>query len=316
MLEIAAEAARLWGFEAAQVTLAARRENVVFRVAGAAGDCALRLHRPGYRSDAELASELDWMHALAAGGLDVPDPVARPGGGYLARVGGHQVDVLGWVPGAPLGRAGELQGVADRAGFCRQLGAAMARLHDISDAWARPEGFARPSWDRAGLLGETPLWGRFWEHPQLKPGERALLERVRQAADPVLARLEGDADYGLIHADLLSENMLRDGERVWMIDFDDGGWGFREFELATFLLRFEDAPDYADLRAALVEGYAARRAVKAEELDLFLLLRALTYPGWIAERLGEPGAQERSDRAIATATRSAWRWLETYGGNP
>ena len=123
-------------------------------------------------------------------------------------------------------------------------------------------------------------------------------------------------DYGLIHADLLSENMLRDGDRVFLIDFDDGGWGFRDFELATFLLRFEEAPDYADLRAALIEGYAARRAVRADELDLFVLLRALTYPGWIADRLGEPGAQERSERAIATATRSAWRWLETYGGNP
>ncbi|MDQ2090772.1 phosphotransferase enzyme family protein [Marimonas arenosa] len=316
MLEIAQEAARLWGFDGARVRLAARRENVVFRVATGAGDFALRLHRPGYRSDDELASELDWMHVLAAGGLDVPDPVARPEGGYLATVGEHQVDVLSWVPGAPLGRAGELAGVGDRAVFCRRLGAVMARMHDISDAWERPAAFTRPAWDRDGLLGEAPLWGRFWEHPHLKPAERVLLERVRAAAGPVLARLEAGADYGLIHADLLSENMLRDGDRVFLIDFDDGGWGFRDFDLATFLLRFEDAPDYPELRRALCEGYAVRRQVRQDELDLFLLLRALTYPGWIADRLGEPGAAERSQRAVATATRSAWRWLETYGGTP
>ena len=37
MLEIAQQAARLWGVDGAQVTLAARRENVVFRVSAAAG---------------------------------------------------------------------------------------------------------------------------------------------------------------------------------------------------------------------------------------------------------------------------------------
>ena len=314
MLEIAKEAARHWGLEGAEIALAARRENVVFRVSTPEGDHALRLHRPGYRSDAELASELDWMAELARGGLDVPAPLAMVKGGYLARAGGHQVDVLSWVPGGALGKAGQLEGVQDRAGFCRSLGAAMARMHDISDAWARPEGFSRPSWDRAGLLGEAPLWGRFWEHPHLSAQDRALLQAVRLRAGEMLALLEREADYGLIHADLISENMLFDDPAIYLIDFDDGGWGFRDFELATFLLRFEEAPDYADLRAALIEGYAARRAVKGDELDLFLLLRALTYPGWIADRLGEPGAEERSERAIATASRKALHWLETYGG--
>ncbi|WP_306006382.1 phosphotransferase enzyme family protein [Aquicoccus porphyridii] len=314
MLEIAQEAARHWGLEGAEIALAARRENVVYRVSAPGVDYALRLHRPGYRSDAELTSELQWMSVLAGGGLDVPEPLATRDGRFMVEMAGHQVDVLSWVPGAALGRAGELQGVEDRPGFCHALGVAMARLHDISDAWARPEGFTRPAWDRPGLLGEAPLWGRFWEHPHLDASERALLERVQAAADDVLSRVEGEADYGLIHADLLSENMLWDGGRIYLIDFDDGGFGFRDFELATFLLRFEDVPDYTDLRAALCDGYAARRRVKAADLDLFLLLRALTYPGWIAERLDEPGAAERSERAVATALRSAWRWLDRMGG--
>lgn len=314
MLEIAKEAARHWGLGGAEIALAARRENVVFRVSAPGGEYALRLHRPGYRSDAELTSELQWMAALAEGGLDVPQPLAAQDGRFMVAVAGHQVDVLNWVPGAALGCAGELQGVEDRPAFCHALGRAMARMHDISDAWEKPEGFTRPAWDRAGLLGEAPLWGRFWEHPHLGAPERALLERVRAAADDVLSRAEQGADYGLIHADLLSENMLWDRGRIYMIDFDDGGFGFRDFELATFLLRFEDAPDYAELRAALCEGYGARRQVNAADLDLFLLLRALTYPGWIADRLGEPGAEARSERAIETALKSAWRWLDRMGG--
>lgn len=309
MLERARAAAAPWGLADAPIELAARRENAVFRVRGADGDLALRLHRPGYRDADQLRSELEWMAALARGGLSVPRPIARPGGALFAEMGDTLVDVLTWLPGETLGKAGEINGVADRAAFCRHLGAQMARLHDLSDAWEMPEGFTRPAWDRQGLLGEAPLWGRFWEHPHLSPAQAALFRAAREAAGEALAECEGTADYGLIHADLISENMLIAGDRLSFIDFDDGGPGFRDFELATFLLRFVDAPDHADLRAALCEGYGARRAVDGAQLELFLLLRALTYPGWIAARLGEPGAQARSARAIAVAEALARRWL-------
>ena len=61
------------------------------------------------------------------------------------------------------------------------------------------------------------------------------------------------------------------------------------------------APDYPALRAALLAGYAARRAVDPATLDLMLMLRALTYPGWIIARMTEPGGRARSLRAVATA---------------
>lgn len=314
MLEAAREAAALWGLGNAPIALAAQRENVVFRVRTPDGDWALRFHRPGYRDELQLTSELQWLTALANGGVRVPAPKPALTGALIQRQGDHMVDMLEWMPGRPLGKAGSLDGVHDREGFCRALGVAMAELHGVSDEWPRPMGFQRPAWDRAGLLGERPLWGRFWEHPALSEAERDLLLEARVAADAELAGIEGEADYGLIHADLISENMLYDDAEpdagVALIDFDDGGFGFRDFELATFLLRFTEAGDYGALRVALCEGYRARRRVRPEQLDLFILLRALTYPGWIMERMGEPGSEERSQRAIATALRVARRWLD------
>jgi len=314
LLDEAREAAGLWGLGDAPIELAARRENVVFRVAAPGGDLALRFHRPGYRDELQLTSELQWMAILAGGGLNVPVPMPAQSGALIQRQGECMVDMLTWLPGAPLGKAGELQGIKDRAGFCRMLGGIMAQLHGISDEWPRPMGFSRPHWNREGLVGERPLWGRFWEHPGLRAEERALLDEARDKAGAALAEVEKGADYGLIHADLLSENMLWDGAQLSLIDFDDGGFGFRDFELATFLLRYVDAPDYPELRAALCEGYRQRRRVRPEQLDLFLLLRALTYPGWIMDRLGEPGAEDRSERAIATAVTMARRWLSGEGG--
>lgn len=326
--ELAAQAAAQWGLNDPQPVLIAQRENTVFRVQDGGTQYALRFHRPGYRSTDELTAELDWTAELARHGLAVPAPCRARSGRWIEEIGdtgigdtgigdtggGVQVDLLSWMPGSALGKAGQLEGIADRAGFCRALGATMARLHQISDAWTLPEGFTRPHWDRAGLVGPDPLWGRFWEHPDLNADERALLIAARDGAEARLRALEPDADYGLIHADLISENMLWQGGEIGVIDFDDGGFGHREFELATFLLRFRTAPDYDTLRAALLGGYALRRAVDPQRLDLFILLRALTYPGWIMTRLGEPGAQERSDRAVRTAVTLARMWLDQEGG--
>ena len=41
--------------------------------------------------------------------------------------------------------------------------------------------------------------------------------------------------YSMIHADFVAENVLVDEGRVRLIDFDDAGFGWHLFELATSL---------------------------------------------------------------------------------
>jgi Ser/Thr protein kinase RdoA (MazF antagonist) len=316
MREVVDKAAALWGLDPARITLAAQRENAVWRAEGDDGTYALRLHRAGYRSDDELRSELQWMAALADGGMDVPCPLPSRRGVLIEGVDGIAVDLLTWLPGRMVGAQGALEGIVDRVGHMRRLGGLLAQLHDLSDAWTPPAGFTRPRWDRAGLLGDAPLWGPFWENPGLTAGQRATLMALRTEADAHLARIEGAQDFGLIHADAITENVMHEGERLMLIDFDDGGWGFRDFDLATVLMRQLTAPDYPALRAALLAGYAVRRPVDAGVLDLMLVLRALTYLGWIIPRMGEPGGPDRSARAIATALPLAQRYLNEEKEGP
>lgn len=299
----AARAAALWGFSPSGLTLAAQRENAVWRVEGC---FALRLHRPGYRTLPELQSELDWMAMLAAGGLTVPRPIPSRAGRLVEMVEDTPISVLTWMPGRTVGAQGALDGITDRPGYMRALGALLARLHDLSDAWTPPPGFTRPRWDHPALTGEAPLWGPYWQNPDLSADQRRAVLAARAKADRDLTRLAGTLDFGLIHADAITENVMIDGDRLILIDFDDGGWGFRGFDLATVLMRQLAAPDYPALRAALLEGYA--RPVPA--LDLLLMLRALTYLGWIIPRMGEPGSPARSLRAVATAMPLVHSYLE------
>lgn len=310
MTDLARRAATAWGLGHARLRFVAGRENQVYRLTVAsAGHYALRIKRPGYRSSAELESELQWMAALAQAGLLVPRPVPSLRGRLLEEVGGHQVDLLTWLPGQTLGAALQEDPAPDLDHLFHALGQQMARLHNASDAWAPPAGFTRVRWDAEGLLGEAPVWGRFWEHPALSDDDRRLFGHFRCAAQRELQRLQDRLDFGLIHADLVRENVLLHGERIGLLDFDDGGWGYRAFDLATTLLKFIGWPNYAVLRDALLRGYQDLRPLDLGTLDLFLALRATTYVSWVVPRLGEDGAQERSQRYVATAREICQRCL-------
>ena len=297
---LAARALAHWPLPDARLTLAAQRENLVWRVESGGRSHALRYHRPGLRSVAEIVSELDFMAALSAGGLSVPAPLPTREGRLWVALDGAVFDVLEWVPGLVLQPDTP---VANRVAATRALGAAMARLHRIADAWQPPVAFSRPAWDAEGLTGAAPLWGPHWAHPHLSADQRDLL--LRASANARRALDGADHDYGLIHADLVVENVLFDGAAPWLIDFDDFGHGYRLFELATVLLRAQRDPDYPAVRGALLDSYLGARPLDLEALDLFVALRSFTYVGWIVPRLDEPGARERSARFIARACRLA-----------
>ena len=302
---LALQAAAHWPQITGQPDLFMRRENVVYRVQTTLGPHALRLHRPGYHTTDALRSELDWMAMLAGQGVLVPRPMPSRDGELLVRVGDRHASLLSWLPGHPMGRSGQplaLTGTA-RTDLFTAIGAQMARLHALTDRWSPPPGFTRPRWDRDGLVGDAPFWGRFWEGD-----DSALLIQVRDRAREML--VTPPHDTGLIHADLVNENVLVDGPHVHFIDFDDSGFGYRVFDLATTLYKAADEPDLPVLQQALLAGYATQRPLPdLELLPLFIVLRSVTYLGWIASRANEPGMAAKAGTYLAIARRMIARYL-------
>ncbi len=322
---IARAALAHWRLADAPLASVQQRENLVFRVGLPGGAAALRLHRAGYHDAAALDSELMWLEALHAQGLPVPRPIPTAAGALSAVVVAHGVarraDLLEWLDGEPLGASGSpLAG--DRARTRRvfaALGQAMARLHAASDAWVRPPGFTRHHWDRDGLVGDSPFWGRFWdvrELPGASDADAALLLAGRDHARAALGALPATLDYGLVHADLVRENVLVAGEAVRLLDFDDAGFGWRLFDIATALVKNRTEPDADGIAASLLDGYCAVRSLAGQALDhlpLFMMLRAFTYLGWVAARRHEPGNAARLPRLLADARHHARACLEGGG---
>ena len=300
MTEGVGKALAAWGLTGAHHQFVAARENAVYAVEQAGVRYALRLHRKDYRSDTQLYSELDWMAALDAGGLSVPSPVAAQDGQVLQIIEGTQVDLLSWLNGQTMEQALEAADTSERRSIFKALGRAMAELHKVSDAWVKTEDFDRVHWDVDGLLGAAPLWDRFWENPDLIPEDKSLFAAFRNAARAELNKIGPDLDYGLIHADLVPSNVLIDAGQIRMIDFDDGGFGYRLFEIATVLLKHRGATDFSDVKDALFAGYLGVRSLDMDALDLFLALRAATYVGWNIARMDEAGGPARNARFITT----------------
>ncbi len=91
----------------------------------------------------------------------------------------------------------------------------------------------------------------------------------------------------MIHADFLPENILVNDGELKLIDFDDSGYGWHLFEMATSLFPQADQPFYDDLVAAYVTGYRQHREFSDEQLALlpaFIMIRAFVYIGWLKTR--------------------------------
>ena len=302
-----------WGLDpSTEVTLLAERENRVYRLDIAdSTPTILRVHRRDFRSNDEVKSELQWMAQLSQEGLTVPLPLPAKDGALFAEIEGYQVNRLSWLDGIPLGETNQPLQVKDRVDTFQKIGETMARLHQISDDWELSANLTRHHWDHDGLLGEQPLWDRFWENPQLSSHQLYIINEARNKASEVLRVKAETLDYGLIHADMVRENILLSDDEIQLLDFDDGGFGFRLFDVATALFKNRSEPDYPELEEALINGYDSVRSLDMQELRLFTLLRSFTYVGWIISRMNESGSQQRADRFITTATALAEEYLAT-----
>lgn len=310
------QALSAWGLQDCPSVLIAARENEVFRVDAPHGPLVLRLHRMGYRNQAELVSELNWMAMLTSHGVCVPQPIPTLQGARCIAVNGRLADMLTFLDGQPLMSGGHWAAGFAPEDSASQIGTILAQLHDLSDRWQRPAGFSRPHWNVGGLVGPTPLWDRFWENPVLTALQAQLFKAFRDRAGQDLAALVDGLDYGLIHADAVPENVMVSHDGVFLIDFDDGGFGFRLFDLATTANRLDRHDPTGAAGAQFLAGYLQARPIDLAPLPLFRALRAMTYVGWVITRQHEPGAAARCTRFIAEAKTRALAYLDHGQGRP
>jgi Ser/Thr protein kinase RdoA (MazF antagonist) len=306
------------GHPAASVELLNVSENATFLVTDPdAGPSVLRVHRLGYHTEPEIASELAWMEALRAeAGVRTPRVLPAADGRRVVTVperagqeSRHCVR-FEFLPGTePGGSAAE---PALTAAHFAELGEITARMHRHAREWDRPAWFTRFHWDYAAAFGDQARWGRWQDGIGVGPSEHAILSRLDHALrDRLRAFGAGPERYGLVHADTRLANLLVHDGAVSVIDFDDAGFSWYLYDLGTSVSFFEHEPQVPGLVDAWLRGY--RRAGElsaADEAEIwtFIMFRRLLLVAWIGSHRGVDIAAELG----AGYTQGSCDLAETY----
>lgn len=320
LTELATDALADWGGVEGVPELFLEGENAVFRAQlPRHGDCAVRVHRADYHTPDHLDWQVRWCRALT------DDSVVRTaitfdtvdGRAYVERA--HReipeprlVSVLSWEPGRSM-KDVERPGTET----FETLGTLLGKIHVHGRTWSERERFVGMRWDVDQFLGDDAILGAFWDTPLLGDDEKRVMSTFRRHAIAELTEFGVGPDrFGIVHGDLLPQNLLLHEGEITVLDFDDCGHGWYLMEIATALLGVAHGEHYLESRAALLEGY--RRHCEIDEADLEMLplliaLRTATYVGWVMTHPFTPAAQQRGPAITRNGVRAVTRYLEQSG---
>jgi len=303
------------GHPEASVELLNVSENATFLVCDPdAGPSVLRVHRLGYHTEQEIASELAWMDALRAeAGVRTPRVLPAADGQRVvtaAQAGETRHCVrFEFLPGTEPAGAGQ---DALAGSYFEELGEITARMHGHARAWPRPPWFTRFHWDYDAAFGDRARWGRWQDGVGVGPAERRVLARLDDALRARLAVFgQGPERYGLVHADTRLANLLVHQGAVSVIDFDDCGFSWYLYDLGTSVSFFEHSPEVPGLVDSWLTGYrrAGRLSAQDEaEIWTFIMFRRLLLLAWIGSHQGVDIAVELG----AGYTRDSCDLAESY----
>ncbi|MBU2962640.1 phosphotransferase [Citreicella sp. C3M06] len=296
-----------WGLGPdADVRLLTLSENATFLASDPGrAPIILRVHRPAYHTLAEIESELAWIETLrASGAIDTPAPLTLASGGHVAQFsdGNDTRHVVGFafMPGDEPSAGESLA-----PGF-ELLGAISARLHRQAQGWQPPQGFTRKTWDFDSAFGAQPLWGDWRAALGLDDEGRAVLETLCDVLKRKLDDYGKGADrFGLVHADLRLANLLQDGDKLGVIDFDDCGFSWFIYDFAAAISFYETEPYIPALQAAWLKGYRTIAPLDAEHeamIPSFVMFRRLLLTAWIASHAETQTAADAGHGAYTAGT--------------
>lgn len=276
---------------------------------------ALRVHRTDYHTSQEILSERAWIDALVVAG-DVPTalPVRLDDGGELAVIdvdgAPRLVSAFAFLDGQePAANAQLAQRFVD-------LGSLTAKLHRQASNWAMPKVFVRKRWDFEAMFGPAAFWGD-WR--VAVPADQDI-EIVEQALARCAAAVKdygtGPGRFGLIHADLRLANLLDNGKRLAVIDFDDCGFGWFAYDFAAAISFHEADPHVPTWQAAWLEGYRRQRDFSTQDeaiLPTMIVMRRLLLTAWLASRASSDTAALFGDGFAANSVQLARGYLEEAG---
>ena len=234
-------------------------ENSNYLLRTEQGPFILTLYEKRVREE-DLPFFLGLMEHLATHGVVCPQPVRARSGATLGRLCGRAATIVTFLEGLWLRRP--------KAAHCRQVGEALARMHEAG------RNFALRRENALSLAGWPPLF----EAARARANEVApgLREETEAELAYLSAKWPRDLPAGVIHADLFPDNVFFLNENLsGLIDFYFACYDSLAYDLAICLNAwcFEPDGDFNVSKGmAMLEGYAKVRKLEAREVEALPIL--------------------------------------------
>ncbi len=293
-----------WGLEDSSLKLLSLSENAVYRVDAPDGTpWVLRMHRPGYRSAEQVASELTWLDVIREDGrIQTPRFLPTKEGDQICRFS---------VDGAPEQVADLMEFLPGRQPFVESsvesyhsIGCVAAVLHEVAHDWEAPADFTRPVWDETRMLGADSDYGDWRDTVGLTSEMRFIFAAAENKVLNILEQYGKTPDnFGIVHTDLRASNLLVDDSGVMkVLDFDDCGPGWYLFDVADSFTFEEMLPSCQEMVQAYIAGYRSVGGVIPDEdfalLPTMLIARRLNMVAWMEKRRETPFCQQVHEKFI------------------
>ena len=265
----------------------------------------LRLYRPGYWPDNEIAAEMHILRSLKAAGYPVAAPAALPGDVQRRISLAERAYQAALFPGL----AGTAAPMTE-PDTAKSLAAALARLHRQMDGLPTRRRYRLDGDGLAAFILPTL-------QAILPPAGVARLHACLSACLEALAAIPAEKPFfGLCHGDPHGGNWLLWRDEVRFLDFDHCGHMWRIHDLAVALwdaASFCGRCNVAALSAALIDGYETARPLLAAEKAALIPACALRHLWWAALHI----RMGRNEEAFAAAAvERAEQWLKAAKALP
>lgn len=269
----------------AEAVLMSISENATFRVENRQGPLgALRVYRAKNQTLEAIVSELTWIKSVAQSDfVNTPSIIKTKDGREYGEILQNGVTpryytLFEYVEGTPP--------ASNRTDIYKTLGNTVAKLHNQVLNWTPPADFERSAWDIGTILGPSAPWGNWRSGPDVTEELKITIGRAEDKLRKRLANYTQDSsNSGLVHGDLREANLIMDAnDELWVIDYDDAGFSWLIWDLASSTSFLEASPNLTDIVDSWLDGYTGIRELRPEDFRAvpdIVFLRRLHLLAWM-----------------------------------
>jgi len=311
---LAHEALTHFALENPNITRLAYTHNLVYRVDTDEQTYTLRLSL-NITNPEWFVSEVMFLHYLKKyTSFGVPNPVFAKDDKHFIKLMPDKlshpiyVTLFEFVEGEPL------TADAITPDSMQRIAHALALFHQNSDKIKVPTDFDRPILDYEGLFGESGIYHSEEATRIFTDAQNTIIAETLTHIQKAFTHLDAiPKSSGLIHADLLSKNIIVNRDVVTFLDWEYLSYSYYLYDLTPLLWQLKTQPNYHELESAYWSAYSELQPVADlyPYLETLICARQVASLRWLAQNLHNPSVKDVAPQLINQRISELQGFLDT-----